>query len=147
MSPQVSRTLLSILPGLNNVVIWMVSTCPLISKYSTSFINPLVIVPRALITIGINVTFMFHSFFQFPSKVDIFFLLFTFFQFYSVVSRDSKVLDFASSLFFVDYYTGLVIWPRLDDSFVSQNSIVVCVSHSPGQMLGCAYTICSYGQI
>ena len=43
---------------------------------------------------------MFHSFFQFPSKVEVLILLFTFFQFYSVVSRDSKVDNFVSSLFF-----------------------------------------------
>ena len=40
------------------------------------------------------------SFFQFPSKVEVLILLFNFFQFYSVVSRDSKVDNFASSLFF-----------------------------------------------
>ena len=61
-SLQVSRTLLSILVDLNNAVIWMVSTRPLISKYSSPCINPLVSVPLALITIGIIVTFMFHSF-------------------------------------------------------------------------------------
>ena len=27
-SPQISRTLLSILTDLNNIVVWMVSTCP-----------------------------------------------------------------------------------------------------------------------
>ena len=43
---------------------------------------------------------MFHSFFQFPSKVEVLILLFTFFQFYSVVSRDSKVDYFANSLLF-----------------------------------------------
>ena len=63
-SPQVSRTLLSILPILNNVVVWMVSTRPLISKSSSPCTNPFVTVPRALITIGIIVTFMFHSFFN-----------------------------------------------------------------------------------
>ena len=42
----------------------MVSTRPFISKSSCPFINPLVIVPRAPITISINVTFMFHSFFS-----------------------------------------------------------------------------------
>ena len=35
-------------------------------------------------------TSMFHSFFQFPSKVEVLILLFTFFQFYSVVSQDSN---------------------------------------------------------
>ena len=34
---QVSRTLLSVLVDLNNAVAWMLSTCPLISKSSTSF--------------------------------------------------------------------------------------------------------------
>ena len=78
----------------------MVSTRPLISKSSSPFNNPLVTVPKTPITIGITVTFMFHSFFQFPNKVQVFILLFTFFQFYSIVSRDSKVHNFASSLFF-----------------------------------------------
>ena len=67
-SPHVSRTFLSILANLNNAVVWMVSTRPLISKSSSSFINPLVTVPRAPITIGINVTFMFHSFFCSPAR-------------------------------------------------------------------------------
>ena len=44
-SPQVSKTLLSILAVLNDVVVWMVSTRPPTSKSSTSFSNPLVTVP------------------------------------------------------------------------------------------------------
>ncbi len=40
-----------------------------------------------------------------------------------------------------------MVGPRLGDPFVSQNSRRVCVSHSPGQMLGYTYTICSDGQI
>ena len=63
-SPQVSRTLLSILAVLNNAVVWMVSTRPPTSKPSSSFNNPLVTVPKAPITVGIIVTFMFHSFFN-----------------------------------------------------------------------------------
>ena len=70
-SPQVSRTLLSILAVLNNVVVWMVSTRPPTSNSSSPFSNPLVTVPKASITIGIIVTFMFHSFFQFSSKVEV----------------------------------------------------------------------------
>ena len=62
--PQVYRTLLSIMAVLNNVVVWMVSTRPPTSKSSSPFSNPLVIVPNAPITIGIIVTFMFHSFFN-----------------------------------------------------------------------------------
>ena len=105
-SPQVSRTLLSILAVLNNVVLWMVSTRPPTSKSSSPFSNPLVTVPNAPITIGIIFTCMFHSLFvfQIPNKFEVLILLFTFFQFYSVVSRDSKVDNFENSLLFVDYY-------------------------------------------
>ena len=42
-SPQVSKTLLSILPVLNNIVVWMVSPRPRISKSSCDFINPLLL--------------------------------------------------------------------------------------------------------
>ena len=62
-SSQISRTLLGILADLNNAVVWMVSTRPLVSKSPSPCINPLVTVPRAPITIGVIVTFMFHSFF------------------------------------------------------------------------------------
>ena len=107
-SPQVSRTLLSILAVHNNAFVWMVSTRSPTSKSSRPFKNPLVTVPKAPITIGITVTFMFYSFFQFSSKLDIFISLFTFFQFYSVVCRDCKVDNFADFrgffVFFVDYY-------------------------------------------
>ena len=44
-------------------VVWMVSTRSLISKSSIPFNNPLVIVTRAPITIGIYAIFMLHSFF------------------------------------------------------------------------------------
>ena len=63
-SPQVSRILLSILADRNNAVVWIVSTRPLISKSFSPFIKLSVTVPRAPITIGINITFMFHSFFK-----------------------------------------------------------------------------------
>ena len=61
-SPQFSRTLLSILVVLNNVVVWMVSTRPLTSKTSSPFTKLLVTVPNAPITISIIVTRMFHCF-------------------------------------------------------------------------------------
>ena len=63
-SPQVFRTLLSILDVLNNAVVLMVSTRPPTSKSSSPFSNPLVMVPNAAITIGIIVICMFHSFFN-----------------------------------------------------------------------------------
>ena len=62
-SPQVSRTLPSILVVFNNAVVWMVSTRPPTSKSSRPYNNPLVTVLKAPVTIGIIVTFMFHSFF------------------------------------------------------------------------------------
>ena len=138
-SLQVSKILLSILADLNYEVVWMVSTRPLISKSSRPFNNPSMTLLRAPITIGINVIFMFHSFFQFPCKVEVLILLFTFFQFYSVVSRDSKIDNFASSLFswlFLD----LIVWARLGDPFVCQNPIGVYASHFPGQLQGCSYS-------
>ena len=105
-SPQVSMTLLSILAVLNNAVVWMVSTCPTTSKSSSPFSNPIVTVPNAPITIGIIVTCMFHSFFNSLARSRYLYLLFTFFQFYSVVSRDSKVDYFASSLFLLIKHVG-----------------------------------------
>ena len=67
-SPQVSRTILSILAVLNNVVVWMVSTRPPTSKSSSPFSNHLVTVPNAPITIGIIITCMFHSIFNFLAR-------------------------------------------------------------------------------
>ena len=64
-------------------------------------------------------------------------------KFYFVVHRNSKVHVSASSLFSW-LLLGPVVLPRLRDPSVSQNSIGVCASCSPGQFLGCAYTICSY---
>ena len=95
---KVSWTLLSILAVINNTVVWMVSTRPPTSKSSSLFSIHLVTDPNAPITIGIIVTFMFQSFFQFSRKFEVLILLFTFFQFYSVVNRDSKVDNFVSSL-------------------------------------------------
>ena len=67
------------------------------SKSSSHFNNPLVTVPKAPITISIIVTFMFQ-FFQLSSKVEVFMLLFTLFLSYSVVSRYSKVDNYANYL-------------------------------------------------
>ena len=67
-SSQVSRTRLRILAVLSNAVVWIVSTCPPTSKSSRPFNNPLVIVPKAPITIGTIVTFIFHSFFNSLAK-------------------------------------------------------------------------------
>ena len=142
-SPRVSRTLHSILAVFNNAVVWKVITRPSTSKSSRPFDNLLVTVPKAPITIGIIVTFMFHSFFQFSCKVKVLISLFTFFQFYSVVSRDSNCRQFCRFSFF------LLITIRF--GLLAEIRWSVCMSKSHrsflGQVLGCAYTICSYGQI
>ena len=64
------------------------------------FNNPLVTVPKAPITIGIIITFIFYGFFN--SKTSSRYLSFFshFFSFYSVVSRNHKVHSFGSSHFF-----------------------------------------------
>ena len=124
-SSQVSRTLFSILIVLNSAVVWMVSTRPPNSKSSSPFNNHLVNVPKAPITIGIIVTFMFHSFFNSLAKVEVLNVLFTFFQFYSVVSRDSKVHNSASSLFLVDNYK-IIRWSVC----ISKSYWSLCVSFS-----------------
>ena len=98
-SPQVSWTVLSILAVLSNAVISIVSTRPPTSKSSRPFNNTLVIVPKAPITIGTIVTFMFHSFFNFLARPR-YLSIFSYSLFYSVVSCDSKVDNFASSHFF-----------------------------------------------
>ena len=76
----------------------MVSTPPLISKSTNPCTNPLVTVPNAPITIGITFTFMFHSFYQFSSKVYVLISL-LFFQSYPVINRNGKVHYSASSQF------------------------------------------------
>ena len=78
--PQVYVTLLSILAVLNNVGVWMLSTRPSNCKSSSLSNNPLTTVPKASITIGIIVTFMFHRFFNSQAMYLLFYSLsFSFF--------------------------------------------------------------------
>ena len=94
-SPQVSRTLLSILATLNTVVICMVSTRPPTSKSSCPLNNPLVTVPNASITLGKIVTFMFQKFFNSlaRSKCLSFFSLSSSFILWSARTAKSTVLQ------------------------------------------------------
>ena len=139
--PQVSRTLLSILAVFNNAVVWMVSTRLPTSKFSRPFNYPLVTVP-----IGIIVTFIFHSFFNSLARSRYLSLFSHSFSFilWSAGTAKSTILQI---FFFCWLLKGLVFWPRLGDPFVYQSPIGVYVCHFLGQVLGCAYTICSYGQI
>ena len=107
-SPQVSRTVLSILAVLSNAVIWIVST-PLPNCKSSRFINnSLFIVPKAPITIGTIVTFMFHSFFNSPARLRYlsFFLHSFSFILWSAGTAKSTI---SQILFFVVD----IIWPGL----------------------------------
>ena len=128
-SPQVSRIRLRILAVLINDVVWIVSTRPLTSKSSRPFNNPLVIVPKAPITIGTIVTFMFHSFFDSLAKAEVFIFLFTFLQIYSVVRRDSKVDNFTNSLCFllIIMWSGLLAGIRWSVCMLKSHIIIIII--------------------
>ena len=147
-SHQVFRTLLSILAVLNNAGVRMVSTRLPTSKSSSPFNNPLVTVPKAPITIGIIVSFMFHNCFNSLARSK--YLSFFSYSFSFILwSAGTAKLTILQILFFFFCWLllGLVFWPRWGDPSVCQSPIGVYVCHFLGQMLGCAYTICSYGQI
>ena len=110
-SPQVSRTRLGILAVFRNAVVWLSTSLPT-SRSSRPFNNLLVTVPKAPITIGISVTFMFHSFFQFRSKVEVLIIL-------SEGTAKSTIL----------FCLGLVFWPRLGYLSVCQSPKRVYVCH------------------
>ena len=123
-SPQVSRTLLSILAVLNNALVWMVSTCPPTSKSSSPFSNLLVTVPNAPITIGIIDTSIFHSFFNSLVRSRYLYFFSHSFSFirWSAGTAKSTILQI---LFFCWLLLGLVFWPRLGDPCVCQSPIGV----------------------
>ena len=139
----------------------MVSNRRLILKPSSPFTNHSGIIPSASITIGITVTFMFHSFFSSLACSRYFSLLSNSFHFTLWSARTAKstirqvlfsfhfffLFVFFLFFFFCLLSLDLVVWPILCDPFESQNLIEVCTSHFPGWILGDAYTTCSYRQI
>ena len=144
-SPQIPRTLLSILTDLNNAVVWTVSSCLVIYKSSRPCTNPLVTVIKAPIAIGIIVTFMFHSFFSSLARSR---YLPSFCILSTLLCGQPGQQSPQSRKFslFCWVLLGLVFGPRLGDPFVCQNLRGVCACHSLRQILGCADTICLYGQ-
>ena len=121
-SPQVFRTLLSILANLNNAVVLMV------------FICPFGIIPIAPIIFGITVTFMFHSFFSSLARSrysSVFSLSFNF-TLWSAGTAKSAIWQV---LCFCWLSLSLVVWPIFSDLFLSQNPRELWASHSPGQRL------------
>ena len=139
-SPQITRTLLSILAVLNNVVVWVVSTRPQTSKSSSPFINPLVTVPNAPITITIIVTFMFHSFFNYLPRLRYLSFFSHFFSFilWSARTAKSTILQIFV-FFFLIIRSGFC--PRLGDPCVCQSPTGVSVCYFLGHVLVCTYTI------
>ena len=134
-SPQVSRTLLGILAVPSNAVVWMVSTHLPTFKSSSPFDNPLVTVSKAPITIGIIVTFIFHSFFNSLARSRYLSLFSLSISFILRTARTAK-LTMLQILFFCWLLSGLVFWQRLGDPFVCQSPIGVYMCHFLGQLLG-----------
>ena len=129
----------SSLADFNNAVVWMVFTCPRITKFSSDSTNPLGIVLSALITIGITVTFMFHTFLVLWQALGTYFS-FLFLYFYPAIP-DCKFYRYASFFFFL-LSLGLVVWSRSGYPSVSHNYRELCASHSSGRILSCADTTC-----
>ena len=121
-SPQISRILLSILAVLNSAVVWMLSTRQTTSKSSSPLSNLLDTVPNAPITIGIIVTYMFHSFFNSlvgPGTYSSFHILSVLFC--GQLGQQSR--QFCIFSFFCWLLLSLVFWPRFGDSRICQSSI------------------------
>ena len=129
-SPQVSRTLLSILAVLSNAVIWIVSTRPPTSKSSGPFNNPLEIVPKAPITIGTIVTFMFHSFFNSLARSR-YLSFFSHFFFCFIPCLAGTAKSTILQIFFFFFFC----WPRLNDPCVCQSHIRVYARHFLEQII------------
>ena len=109
---QISRTHLSILADLNNVVAWMVSIYPLIFMSFSRNTNSLVTVLSTPFTICIIITLMFHGFVSTLARSRYLSLFSVSFSFIVLLAR-------TASFFFL--LRGQVIWLRLDDPSVSQN--------------------------
>ena len=140
--PQDSRTLLSILADLN-VVFWIVSTCLLISKSSSSCTKLSVTELSVPIIIGITVIFMSHSFSisLARSRYSCLFSLSFSFALWSAGTAKSTIQLVLLFIYSCWLSLGLIVWLRLGDPFLYQNPREVCTSHFLGLILGCAYTI------
>ena len=122
-SLQVSRTLLSIIAVFNNAAVWMVSTRPPTSKSSRPFNNPLVTVPKALVTIGIIFTFMFHRFFNSLARSR---YLSLFSHSFSFILWSAGTAKSTISFFFFFFFLLIIIRSGL----LAENSWSVCMSKS-----------------
>ena len=119
-SPQVSRTLLSILAVLNNAVVWMVFTRPPTSKSSSPFSNPLVTCSKRTNYNWYILSPACSTVFQFPSKVEVLILLFHILSvlFCGQPGQQSRVFCKFSFFLLLLIILSLVFWPGLGDPFV-----------------------------
>ena len=126
-SPQVSRTLLSILANLNNGVVWMVSACLSISNSSSLFTKLLGIIPSAHFTIDIPVT-LFSSLARCKYLcLFSFSLIFTLWLAEMAKSTNQQVLFF---FFFLSMtWSGLLAGIRLS-VFILKSQRLLCFSFS-----------------
>ena len=130
-SPQVSRTLFTILADLNNTVVWMVSARPPISSSSIPLTKPSWIVPSALITIGITVTLIaFFVLWQGPSTWLSF--RFLWFSFCGPLGRHSSLFSRFSFFSFLARFRYLSLFVFFDFlSMVRRDSKVHYSTRSP----------------
>ena len=99
------------------------------------FNKPLVTVPKAPITNGIIVTFMFHSFFNSLARS----------MYLSLFSHSFSFILWSAGTAKSTIWQVFMIWSSGRDPFLCQSPIGVYVCHFLGQVLGCAYTICWHG--
>ena len=130
----------------------MVSTRPPTSKSFRPFNNLLVTVPKAPITIGIIVTFMFHSFLNSLARLRYLSLFSHSFSFilWSAGAAKSTILQifFFFFLFVCWLLLGLVFWPRFGDPFVCQSPIgVLCGSFSRTGAGLCKYHLLAWSNL
>ena len=142
-SPQVFWTLFSILADLNNAIVLIVSTCPLISKSSCPCTNHLATYRARLLQVvslplSSSIVCFFFSSLASSGYLSLFSLS------CDQPERQSSPFDRFSFLLTI---TSSVVRPRLGELFLSPHPRGVCASHFIGPTVGCAYTICSYGQI
>ena len=134
---QVSGTLHSIITDLNNTVVKKVSTRPIISNSFNPCTNTLVSLTRAPITIGIIVTFMFHSFFSIPSQGQGTFLSFQILLIVLSVPPESKVYNPAIFLLIITRSSCLgEIWWSV---CISKSQSNLCVSFPRTDSWFCIY--------
>ena len=134
---QVSRTLLSILAYLINVVVWIVS-CPLIPESSSRLwgwfrAHQLQLVSPSL---SCSIVVVFFNSLTRSKYLSLFSFSFNF-TLWSAGTVKSTIWQ----VFFYWLLQGLVFCPGLGDLFVSQNSWELNASHSPEENLGWAYII------